>query len=59
MSFTKGQQVRGVVTGKFIVVKCHIRDIDGVEIVTVKQVSPEGFVSSSTMKFPADVLVAC
>jgi hypothetical protein len=59
MSFTKGQQVRGVVTGKFVVVKCEVRKADGVEVVTVKQVSPEGFVSSSTMKFPADVLVAC
>jgi len=33
MSFAKGQQVRGVVTGKFVVVKCEVRKIDGVEVV--------------------------
>ena len=58
MSFAKGQQVRGVVAGKFVVVKCEVRKVDGIEVVTVRQISPEGFVSSSTMKFPADVLVA-
>ena len=58
MNFEKGQVVNGKVTGKFVVVKCEIRKADGIQIVTVNQVSPEGYVSSSKMKFPADVLVA-
>ena len=48
----------GKVTGKFVVVKCEIRKTDGMEIVTVKQVSEEGYISNSKMKFPADCLVA-
>jgi hypothetical protein len=58
MTFTKGQTVRGKVVGKFIVVKCEIRTVDGTEVVTVNQVSPEGLVSKSKLRFPADVLVA-
>lgn len=58
MKFEKGQVVNGKVTGKFVVVKCETRKADGTVIVTVNQVSPEGFVSNSKMKFPADMLVA-
>ena len=58
MTFTKGQTVRGKVAGKFVVVKCEFSKVHGNEIVTVNQVSPEGLVSRSKMKFPVDVLVA-
>ena len=58
MTFTKGQVVKGKVAGKFIVVKCEMSKIHGSEIVTVNQVSPEGLVSKSKMKFPVEMLVA-
>jgi hypothetical protein len=58
MTFTKGQVVKGKVAGKFIVVKCETSKIHGSEIVTVNQVSPEGLVSKSKMKFPVEMLVA-
>jgi hypothetical protein len=58
MTFANGQIVSGKVTGKFVVVKCEIRKTDGIEIVTVRQVSEEGYISNSKMKFPADCLVA-
>ena len=58
MTFAKNQIVRGVVTGRFVVVSAKIREADNCEVVTVKQISPEGLVSKSTMRFPADSLVA-
>jgi hypothetical protein len=58
MKFTKGQVVVGKVTGKFVVVKCEFSTAHGSEVVTVNEVSPDGNVSKSKMKFPADVLVA-
>ena len=58
MTFTKGQVVRGKVAGKFVVVKCETSTVHGVEVVTVNEISPEGFVSKSKMRFPADALVA-
>jgi hypothetical protein len=57
MTFANGQIVSGKVTGKFVVVKSELRKADGMEIVTVKQISEEGHVSSSKMKFPADCLI--
>jgi hypothetical protein len=58
MQFTKGQSVVGKVVGKFIVVKSEFSKVHGCEVVTVNEVSPEGFVSKSKMKFRADLLVA-
>jgi hypothetical protein len=58
MTFNKGQVVFGKVTGKFVVVKCEFSNVHNCEVVTVNQVSPEGLVSKSKMKFPADSLVA-
>jgi hypothetical protein len=58
MTFAKNQIVRGVAAGRFVVVSSKIREADSCEVVTVKQISPEGFVSSSTMRLPADCLVA-
>jgi hypothetical protein len=58
MKFTKGQLVRGTVSGKFIVVKCEFSQVHGSEVVTVNEVSSEGFVSKSKMKFPAEMLAA-
>ena len=58
MTFTKGQVVCGKVTGKFVVVKCEFSKVHGSEVVTVNQVSPEGWVSKSKMKFPVEMLVA-
>ena len=58
MTFAKNQIVRGVVVGRFVVVSSKIREVDNCEVVTVKEISPEGLVGKSTMRFPADVLVA-
>ena len=58
MTFAKGQLVRGTVAGKFIVLKCEMSKVHGFEVATVNQVSEEGFVSKSKMKFPVDTLVA-
>ena len=58
MKFAKNQIVRGVVVGRFVVVSSKIREVDNCEVVTVMEISPEGFFSSSTMRFPADCLVA-
>lgn len=58
MTFTKGQVVKGKVAGKFVVVKCEFSKAHSSEVVTVNQVSPEGFVSKSKMKFPVEMLVA-
>ena len=40
--FTKGQVVRGVVTGRFVVVKTEFSHAVGETIVTVKQMSEIG-----------------
>ena len=58
MTFSKGQKVSGKVFGKFIVVKCEIRKSDGIEVVTLNEVSLEGYVSRSKTRLPADCLVA-
>lgn len=58
MTFTKGQIVKGKVAGKFVVVKCEFSKVHNSEVVTVNQISSEGLVSRSKMKFPVDVLVA-
>lgn len=58
MKFNRGQLVRGVVAGRFIVEESKIREIDNCEIVTVREIHPETFrVSSVAMKLPADCLV--
>lgn len=56
--FTKGQVVRGVVTGRFVVVKTEFSHAVGETIVTVKQMSECGMVARSTMRFPASILKA-
>lgn len=56
--FNVNQIVRGKVVGRFQVVKVETRKADGVEIVTVREISPEGYVSKSKMKFPAELLAA-
>jgi len=56
--FTKGQIVRGVVTGRFVVVSTTWSDAVGEVIVTVKHMSECGMVARSTMRFPASVLKA-
>lgn len=58
MKFNRGQLVRGVIAGRFIVEESKIREIDNCEIVTVREIHPETFqVSSVAMKLPADCLV--
>ena len=56
--FTKGQVVRGVVTGRFVVVKTEFSHVVGETIVTVKQIGPNGEIARSTMRFVASILVA-
>jgi hypothetical protein len=58
MTFTKGQTVRGKAFGKFIVVDCKFSKTHGCEVVTLNEVSPEGFVSSRKTKLTADCLIA-
>ncbi len=58
MTFTKGQKVRGKVFGKFVVVDCKFSKPHGCEVVTLNEVSPEGFVSKSKVKLTADCLAA-
>lgn len=50
--------VRGVVCGRFVVVKSEPSTVAGGAIVTVKEIGPNGQVSSRKMRFPADILVA-
>jgi hypothetical protein len=58
MKFNRGQLVRGVVAGRFIVEESKIREVDNCEIVTLREIHPETFlVSSKKIKLPADCLV--
>ena len=58
MTFAKDQVVKGKVCGKFVVVKCEFSELHGSEVVTVREISPEGFIANSKMRFPADMLEA-
>lgn len=55
--FTKGQVVRGVKCGRFVVVSTKPGTAAG-EVVTVREIGPQGQVSRSTMRFPSSMLVA-
>jgi len=56
-AFTKNQTVRGKVSGRFVVVKSEVKPHVG-EVLTVKEISPEGYVSTKTMRFPAEMMIA-
>jgi hypothetical protein len=57
-SFSVGQSVRGVVYGNFIVLKSERSKIDGKEIVTCREIGPQGQ-QGCKVRLPADILVAC
>ena len=58
MTFKKGQIVKGVVCGRFVVVKCEVNEKIGTEVVTVNEIGPQGQVSTKKMRFPVSILVA-
>ena len=53
--FKKGQIVYGKVLGKFIVVKSEMSSVIG-EILTVKEIGPNGEQSATKMRFPAEMM---
>jgi hypothetical protein len=57
MTFAPKQLVRGRVCGRFQVVKSHVSKT-GTEVVTVREIGPQGQLASSVMRFPASILVA-
>jgi hypothetical protein len=58
MKFAKNQIVRGVAYGRFVVVSSKIREADGCEVVTVMEFGTNGQPSRSSVKLPAECLVA-
>jgi hypothetical protein len=57
-TFSNGQSVRGVVYGKFVVLKSERSKLDGKEIVTCREIGPQGQ-QGCKVRLPVDILVAC
>lgn len=55
--FQAGQVVRGNVCGRFIVIKVETKQHVG-EVLTVKELGPNGEQSTQKMRFPAEMMYA-